>query len=391
LRAKPIARLPLRGLAQCGDDMRVAMDVRTIDDHFPGIGRYAYQLARAMARQKNRGELVLVSNPDSSNTRFNLAELTTEPHVRIVRTSAKPFTLREQLFYPRELRKLKPSVIHFPYVVMPYAAPRPVVLTIHDIIPILVPNFFSLRQRLLYRFSLRMALRAAAVIICVSEATRSDLNSFCRTDPSRLVVIHEGIEEGFRPCSSKEIESVRTAYALPEQYFFYLGSNKPHKNLPALIQACAQRNLSLPLVIAGSEDPRFSEARRQVEMLGLGDRVRFLGAVREESLPALYSGARAFVFPSLYEGFGMPPLEAMACGVPVACSNIPSLKETAGDAALFFDPGDCASIADALERILTDPSLRAELRACGLRRAAELSWDTAAQKTLDILTRVGGR
>jgi glycosyltransferase involved in cell wall biosynthesis len=371
--------------------MRIVMDVRTIADHFPGIGRYTYQLAHAVARQRNRDELVLVSNAGASNTRFNLTELTTEPRVRLVRTTAKPFTLREQLSYPGELRKLNPSAIHFPYVVMPYAAPRPIVLTMHDIIPVLFPNLFSLRQRLLYRFSMRMALRTAAAVICVSEATRSDLISFCHADPSRLIVIHEGIEEGFRPCGSREIESVRTAYALPDQYFLYLGSNKPHKNLPALIQACALLNTSLPLVIAGSEDPRFNRARLQVESLGLKDRVQFLGAVREEALPALYSGARAFVFPSLYEGFGMPPLEAMACGVPVACSDIPSLKETAGDAALFFDPNDCASIAAALERVLYDQSLRAELCAGGLRRVAELSWDVAAQKTLSILFGVGNR
>jgi glycosyltransferase involved in cell wall biosynthesis len=371
--------------------MRIVMDVRTIGDHFPGIGRYTYQLARAIAGQTNRNELVLVSNPESTNTRFNLGGLTAEPDVRMVATSASPFTLREQVLYPRELQKLNPSAIHFPYMVMPYAAPRPIVLTIHDIIPVIFPNFFSLRQRFFYRLSLWMALRAAATVICVSEATRADLISYCGIDPSRLIVIHEGIEKTFRPCASKEIEEVRHDYALPPEYFLYLGSNKPHKNLPALIRAYAQSSTELPLVVAGSEDPRFRQPRLLLDLHGLKDRVFFLGAVREPQLPALYSGARAFVFPSLYEGFGMPPLEAMACGVPVACSDIPSLRETVGDAALFFDPRNGDSITTAIERILTDQSLRANLRTAGLRRSAELSWDAAARRTLEIFTRVAAR
>jgi glycosyltransferase involved in cell wall biosynthesis len=368
--------------------MRLVLDVRTIGDHFPGIGRYTYQLALALGQQRNRDELVLVSNRESNNTRFNLGDLIAGPDVRMVTTSARPFTLREQVLCPIELRKLTPSAIHFPYLVMPYAAPRPVVLTIHDIIPVVFPNFFSLRQRLFYRASLWMALHTAEAVICVSEATRNDLAAFSGIDPSRLVVIHEGIEKAFRPCSLEEIENVRQEYTLPHNYFLYLGSNKPHKNLPALLQAYARTKTRVPLIVAGSEDPRFRQVRRLLDLHGLKDRVRFLGAVQEKKLPALYSGAKAFIFPSLYEGFGMPPLEAMACGVPVACSDIPVLRETAGGAALFFDPKDCDSIAAAIERILTDQSLRENLRTAGLQRSAEFSWQAAAEKTLAVLTRL---
>jgi glycosyltransferase involved in cell wall biosynthesis len=364
------------------------MDVRTIADHFPGIGRYTYQLALALGQERNRDELVLVTNPELTNTRFNLGNLTAGSDIRVVTTSAKPFTLREQVLCPFELRKLSPSAVHFPYVVMPYAAPRPVVITIHDIIPVIFPNFFSLRQRLFYRASLWMALRTAEAVICVSEATRADLTRFFRIDSSRLAVIHEGIEKMFRPCTSEEIETVRQEYSLPLDYVLYLGSNKPHKNLPALIQAYARTKTKAPLVVAGSEDPRYHQAHFLVDSHGLKDKVLFLGAVKEQKLPALYSGAKAFIFPSLYEGFGMPPLEAMACGIPVACSDIPSLRETAGDAALFFDPKDGDAITAAIERVLTDQSLRAHLRAAGLLRSAEFSWQAAAQKTLAVSTKV---
>jgi alpha-1,3-rhamnosyl/mannosyltransferase len=177
---------------------------------------------------------------------------------------------------------------------------------------------------------------------------------------------------------------VRRKYDLPERYLLYVGSNKPHKNLPALVDAYARLGDTPPLLLAGTQDPRYPQVGRRVEQLGLENRVRILGAIPEEDLPALYGNALALVFPSLYEGFGLPPLEAMACGAPVACSDIPSLREAAGQAALWFDPSSPDSIASALEKILDDQELRAALRASGLRRAAELTWDLAAQKTLDV-------
>jgi len=363
--------------------MRAVLDIRTISDHFPGIGRYTYQLARALAHRTNRGELILLANR-GSGTRFDLAALDTEPGARILYSTATPFSAGEQLRLPLTLRKISPSVTHFPYAVMPYAAPGPVVLTIHDIIPIRLPQFFTIGQRILYRALLSLALRKADAVICVSEATRSDLQSTYAIEPSRLFVVHEGIGESFRPCSIKEVEQVRSKYGLPKDYVLYVGSNKPHKNLPVLIEAFARLQTAPNLVIAGAPDPRFDRERCQADTMGIRDRIRFLGAMAEEELPALYSGARAFVFPSLYEGFGLPPLEAMACGVPVACSDIPSLRETTANAALFFDPRDCQSIACALERVVGDVSLRTDLRSRGMQRAAELSWDLAAQKTLAV-------
>lgn len=361
--------------------MRTVIDIRTVNNHFPGIGRYTYQLVRALAQMEDRDELVLLSTRNS-NERFNISALASNPNIRIVSTAAPPFSLREQLLLPAELRKLNPALTHFPYMVLPYLAPRPVILTIHDTIPLKLPQFFSLRKRVLYRASLWLALRAAAGVICVSEAARVDLTAAFHLDPSRITVIHEGVGDFFYPRSRNELDFVRIIHRLPDQYLLYVGNNKPHRNLPALIEACSRLNMAPPLVIAGFEDPRYKEAQKNVERLGMKDRVRFLGAVEEEQLPALYSGARAFVFPSLREGFGLPPLESMACGVPVACSKIPSLQETIGDAALFFDPQDPDSIAYVIERILNDEPLHADLRTRGLQRAAELSWGAAAQRTL---------
>jgi alpha-1,3-rhamnosyl/mannosyltransferase len=361
--------------------MRTIIDIRTASDHFPGIGRYTYHLVRELARSRDREQLLLISNPGSANRRFDIEALAAESDVRIVHTAANPFTLREQLRLPGELRRLSPDIVHFPYLGMPYASPRPIVLTIHDIIPIRFPQFFNCRQRTLYRISLFLALRAASCVICVSQATCSDLKSAVPVDPERLFVVHEGVSKRFRPRAGDEVRRVRAAYGLPEEYLLYVGSNKPHKNLPALIDAYASLRHAPALILAGITDSRYNEVRRRTDALHLGDRVRIEGAIGENDLPALYSGASAFVFPSTYEGFGLPPLEAMACGTPVACSRIPSLIEAAAEAALLFNEKDPASIAAALERILHDEKLRMELRDRGFRRSAELSWSLAAQKT----------
>jgi glycosyltransferase involved in cell wall biosynthesis len=364
--------------------MRIVIDVRTISDHFPGMGRYTYHLVRALARQIGRDELILLSNPALANTRFDIEPIALNPNVRIVTTDTKPLSFNEQWRLPRELRRLMPEVMHFPQPVIPFAAPRPVVINIYDIIPIRLPQYFSPRQRILYRASLSLALRSAGRIICLSQATLADIQSAFGVDSSRLCAIPAGIDEMFRPATSDEAERVRSVYQLPETYLLYVGSNKPHKNLPALIDAYASLRSATHLVLAGEEDARYPDARLRVESLGLADRVHVLGAVGEKDLPALYSGALAFIFPSIYEGFGFPPLEAMACGVPVACSDIPCLHETAGDAALQFNPEDASSMAAAMDHIITDSKLRADLRERGFRRAAEYSWDHAARQTLDL-------
>jgi len=192
--------------------MRAALDIRTVTDRFPGIGRYAYQLALEMVRQEDCERLLLISNPASGNSRFDISVLAAERNAKIVYTKARPFTVGEQLRLPGELRKISPHVTHYPYLVFPYAAPRPLVLTVHDIIPLRFPRYFSLRQRILYRASLFIALRCASRVICVSEATRSDLKFTFAMDPERLFVIHEGVSELYRPSTKDECMRVRDAY-----------------------------------------------------------------------------------------------------------------------------------------------------------------------------------
>ncbi len=179
---------------------------------------------------------------------------------------------------------------------------------------------------------------------------------------------------------------MRRQFALPDEYILYFGSNKPHKNLVTLVEAYATMaaETGARLVIAGYWDAAYPESRRRAEALGLGERVRFLGPVDEADAPALYSGATCFVFPSRYEGFGLPVLEAMACGAAVACSNTSSLPQVGGDAALYFAPEDIDGLAHALRRLISDPVLRQTLAQKGLEQARRFSWSRTATQTLEV-------
>lgn len=371
--------------------MTFALDVRTATPHFPGIGRYVTNLAQAMCMQLRPDErLLLIGNPEQTE-RF--AALTGSPEqcvspVQFVTCQPTPFAWRQQWRVPPLLRRMAPSgaqVYHSPYYLMPYRPGAPTVLTHYDLIPLYFPAYVSLRARLFYRVALRLALHAAQHIVAISEASRRDLLATFAIAPTRVTTTPLAPEPHFQPQPAAVMTDVRARYALPARYMLYLGINKPHKNLVTLLHACAQLPDSAPpLVIAGAWDDRYPEARQAVATLDLATRVRFLGPVAEADLPALYAAAALFVFPSQYEGFGLPVLEAMACGTPVACSNVSSLPEVAGDAALLFDPSTPATIAEALEQLLDAPALCAELRARGLAQAARFTWARTAALTLDV-------
>ena len=363
--------------------MDYVLDIRTISPHFPGIGRYARNLARALPDQLSPGErLVLLG---SEGQIADLRSAIRQP-TGAVACDASPFDLRQQWHIPRLLRDT--ALYHSPYYLMPYRTGRPTVITFHDAIPLRFPNYVSSRARLLFWLTLRLAIGSADHIITVSRSAHHDL---CSAMPSlrtaSTTTVYEAADPRFAPQSATAIAQVRARYALPADFFLYVGSNKPHKNLPLLVQAHVRLPASVPpLVIAGPWDVRYPEARQIADPA----RVRFLGTVDDADLPALYGAALAFVFPSRYEGFGLPVLEAMACGTPVICSNAASLPEVAGDAALLIDPTDASTLTEALQCILDDRALRAQLSARGLEQAARFSWPQAAAKTLAVYRQVVG-
>jgi glycosyltransferase involved in cell wall biosynthesis len=379
--------------------MRIAIDARYVADHFPGIGRYVYNLVSALAGLAHEHTLVVLHNPAIRNTRHDIPALARLPGVELVATSARPFTIAEQVGVPRLLGRVGADLYHVPYYVRPYAGLScPSVVTLYDVIPRRFPGEVSRRARILFDLLTRLSIRASERVIAISASARADLVAAYGIPADRIAVTPLAADPRFRPLPPTAITALRVKYGLSEQYVLSLASNKPHKNLPRLIAAWAEIAASrtstvgavaCPLVVAGHWDPRYQQARRIVAERRLEAAVRFLPDVAEADLPALYGGALLFVFPSLYEGFGLPPLEAMACGTPVICSNTSSMPEVVGDSALLVDPTDVDGIAAGLARLIDDAALRAKLRAAGLQRAAGFSWARTATTTLAVYEQAG--
>jgi alpha-1,3-rhamnosyl/mannosyltransferase len=273
------------------------------------------------------------------------------------------------------------------------------VLTFYDLIPLQHPETVSRRARSLFQLTMSMALRVSTHVVSISEAARQDLLARFALPPDCVTTTPLAPDPRFRPPAREEIARVRAAYDLPAEMVLFVGINKPHKNLVRLIEAFGQllnAGARASLVLAGPWDDRYPEAKAAAAQVanakrGTAGRVRLLGPIAEADLPALYGAATVFVLPSQYEGFGLPVLEAMACGAAVACSSTSSLPEIAGEAALQFDPNDTAAIAAALGRLLEDAPLRAHIAAAGQARAAHFTWEKTAAQTLAVYRQVVAR
>jgi len=283
----------------------------------------------------------------------------------------------ELLAHPR------PEVLFIPAHVLPLIHPLPSVVTVHDLGYRHFPDAHPFMQRLYLDWSTRFSARAATHIIADSQATQSDLIRFYNLRAEKITVIYPGRDEALKPVDPAP---VRAKYNLPEDYLLHVGTLQPRKNLIRLIEAFIFQPSAFSLVLAGR--PGWLSAPILARAHEYAPTVRLLDYVPDEDLAGLYSGARAFVFPSLYEGFGFPVLEAMACGTPVICSNTSSLPELVGDAALLVDPTDTMALAAAIIRVLSEPDLRAALVKKGFEQVKKFSWDKAARETLAVLEKV---
>lgn len=355
-------------------------DARTANRHYPGIGRYTFELARALAAQT---ELTLIVNPLTAEPEMDLWALP----ARRVAVPATPRQPAQQWLVSVRLCRLRAALYHSPFYLMPYWPGPPTVLTAYDVIPLTVPEGFSARQRWLYRAAHHLAFWSARRVITLSQAAGADFGAHFGLRPERVSVIAPGLEPRFAPSGAAALAAFRADRGLPERYLLFVGSPKPHKNLPALIQARAQLPASAPpLLIAGPEDARFPQARQAAA--GLGDQVRFLGRVPDADLPLLYAGATVYVHPARLEGFGFPVLEALGCGAPVVCADIPVLRELADTAAVYFDPRDPAALARALTTVLDSPSQQQAQRERGWHRARAFTWERAAAQTLAVYRQI---
>ena len=267
----------------------------------------------------------------------------------------------------------------------------PTVLTIHDLIPQLLPEHHKLLNRWYLNWTMPLYCSRADHIIAVSEATRRDLLATYHLPPEKVTVIHEAASPRFRPQTESAHERVRGVYGLPEEYLLYVGTIEPRKNLERLLEAWTplrQAGECPPLVIVGKRGWLSDSFYAALEASPVREDIILTGYVQDADLPVVYSAATVFVWPSLYEGFGLPPLEAMACGTPVVCADASSMPEVVGDAALLFDPQDAASLQAQIRRVAGAADFRKELRRRGYSQCAQFSWSRTAQETIAVYDRL---
>jgi glycosyltransferase involved in cell wall biosynthesis len=383
--------------------MQIIFDARVIQDHFPGIGRYTYNLLAELPASLQAGEeLVILHDPQAMNSHYDLARLAA-PNARLVEYRMPIFTPRNLARAPRIEGSRPDRVHHFPYYLRPYSLRRSTITTIYDLITFVYPQLVpSPLTRLSIRLFNALAVLSSQAIITLSRSAAQDLAHFLPVARNKLTVIHGAPDAQFTPQPPDRCAAMRAKYNLPGPYVLCFGSNKPHKNLARLTEAWQEVSSNLAISNsstnqAGSSitnDPlplTLVIAGHQAESPQNLPGARYLGDVPNEDVAPLYSACELFVFPSLYEGFGLPPMEAMACGAPVACSNTSSLPEVVGDAALTFDPLDTGAIAAAMRQALASPDLRADLRQRSLRRAAQFTWSAAARQTSDLYRQVAPR
>ena len=290
--------------------------------------------------------------------------------------------------------RIAPHLFHTPHFVLPVLTPCRSIVTIHDCIHLLFPEYLRNRMAHVYaRAMLWTTVHRASRVLTVSEASKKDILRFFGVPEQRVTVIYNAIDERFYDDPrEEEIVRVRERYQLHDRFLMYAGNVKPHKNLERLIDAFVVVRQSgfddLKLLITGSEISRYATLRRAVHRYNLHKHVRFLGFQSETTLAVLYRLADVFVFPSLYEGFGLPPLEAMASGTPVVVSNVSSLPEVVGDAGIQVNPYDAGAIADGIRQVLTDSALREELITKGLARARSFSWQESITRVRQIYQEV---
>ena len=364
---------------------RVGIDARKLTDY--GIGAYVRNLLEAIAR-----------DPQSERYRFRVyvrpADRPSVPPLperfEIVEEVSPGYSISELTTFAWRLWRDRLDLFHATHYVIPPLARARAVVTIHDIIHVLYPQFLPHRAALIYaRVMIRRALRRADRIITVSNNSKRDLVDYFGIPPARIEVIYNGVAGRFRAdLPGEETERVAAKYGLPRPYLLFLGGEKPHKNVRNVLRAFAEarRDQTLPhaLVLAGPMPKNRSRVEALIAALDLGEQVVRPGVVPEEDLPGLFAGADAFLYPTLYEGFGLPVAEAMACGVPVLTSSTSALQEIAGGYAYLVDPMDVDAIARGIVDLATDPARRREYAELGRRRAADFSWERAAAQTLKV-------
>ncbi len=371
--------------------MRIAFDGTTLTPGRTGVGYYTEHLLQHLAREvETTGDEIVVVSNKPIDTQAPLPA-----HVRVHGGHRFPVRIGwMQLRAAAALDTLQPDVAHFTNGMIPYGSPCATVVTVHDMSLRLYPRCHPVRRRLLNRPLMHVAIREASSIVTVSESARRDLLRFHGIAPDRVSVVHEAASPAFRPINDPgRLEDVRVRYGLPQRFVLYVGTIEPRKNLVRLMTAfAAARRAGIPqhLVCVGPYGWSSADLSGHIKKLGIEQAVHFTGYVPFDCLPSIYNLGEFFVFPSLYEGFGLPVVEAMASGLPVLTSNTSSLGEIAGDAAVTIDPTDTEAMIEAIRQLATDREMRRDRSGRSLQRAGCFSWTQTAREMLAVYHRVAG-
>jgi glycosyltransferase involved in cell wall biosynthesis len=365
--------------------VRIAIDATSVPRQRAGAGTYIYNLVQTLAQVDRDNTYFVFAKPETFDGRALQGDDFRLVPVRLPSRLAR--MLWEQVMLPLHLRRLGVDVLHSPHYTTPLAsAGWRRVVTIHDVTFFLLPRRYPVLRRLYFQGASRAGARLAALAIAVSETVKGDVVRYLGLPAERVRVVPLAAGPGFHPLEdSARMEAVRDRYGLPPRFILSVGTLEPGKNQTTLVRAFHRlkgKGLEQGLVIAGQKGWMYEKLFRLVDGLGLRDEVRFVGYVPADDLVAVYNMADLFVFPSLYEGFGLPPLEAMACGLPVVASSAPALAEVLNGAAILVTPSDVDALAEASARALGDRRLRSRLRRQGLERASQFSWQRTARGTV---------
>lgn len=363
--------------------LTVGFDATPLIGQRSGVGHYTGRLLAAMLDQYPDHTYLLYSNRPLTDLESPL-----DRAARVESYFERSRWLWMQTILPEVIARTRPDLCHFTNALAPIRHHRPYVLSIHDASLFLYRQFHPPARLLTIRLMLPLAVRRASAVVTMSESARDDLREVLKIPTEKIHVIHEAAPAEFSPISDKAVlASIRERYGLAGPYILYVGTIEPRKNLSRLLRAFARfrrQGFTHDLALVGPRGWSMDGLEAQIAELSLGGAVRLIGYVPERDLIGLYSSATLFVFPSLYEGFGLPPLEAMACGTPVITSNNSSLAEVCDGAACLVEPTDVPRLAEVIAELVADPERRAALSQLGRQRAAEFSWERAARQTMEV-------
>lgn len=367
--------------------MRIGIDATALPPQPGGAGSYIIHLIRALASLSSEYQFTifahhsgrdLIDSPSSSRMNWVLVP-DKSPARRLV---------WEQVTFPRLVRQSRVGLLHSLHYTRPLFLSCASVVTFHDMTFFLYPDLHTRSKRIFFPTAIRLSARLADSIIAVSENTKKDAVRLLGIPGDRITAVPLGVGEEFLPITdARLLEDVRLKYSLPQDFILNVGFVEPRKNLTLLLKSYQQlhsQGISLPLVIVGGLGWMYEDVFRQAESLGIKERVYFTGYVPDRDLPIIYNLARVFVYPSIYEGFGLPPLEAMACGTPVITTAVSSMPEHVGDAGILIPPQDEKALTNALQKLINDSTLQEELSSKGPERASQFTWKRTAQETLKV-------